>query len=258
MDILKFSAHRLYLTANILLKVERAVEKLSPEAQAGPIYGSVQATMLDMVTKIRDECAAISLSMSLVTAESLIRAIEQKERWDRIRDLHKELNGRIQDEIRENVFLFIPKTQVQFFEDSWPEVTTAFPSSEYDIRESGKSLATNRSTACVFHAMRVLEHGLRALASQFNVSFEHKAWGEVIEKTDKAIRQISQRPNKPPEWKTDEQFYSEAALQFMHFKNAWRNYTAHLQFKYTETEAEAIYRHVRDFMGHLAKRLKEP
>jgi hypothetical protein len=43
----------------------------------------------------------------------------------------------------------------------------------------------------------------------------------------------------------------------MHFKNAWRNYTAHKQFKYTEDEAEAIFRHVRDFMMHIAKRLKE-
>jgi hypothetical protein len=43
----------------------------------------------------------------------------------------------------------------------------------------------------------------------------------------------------------------------MHFKNAWRNYTAHGHFKYTETEAEAIFGHTRVFMVHLAKRLKE-
>ncbi len=43
----------------------------------------------------------------------------------------------------------------------------------------------------------------------------------------------------------------------MHFKNAWRNYTAHSHLKYTEDEAEAIFRHVRDFMTHIAKRLKE-
>jgi hypothetical protein len=137
------------------------------------------------------------------------------------------------------------------------KVSKAFPSAEYDICEAGNCLALSRSTACVFHAMRVLEHGLCALADQFEVPFDNKSWNDVIEPIEKAIRKIKNQPNKPENWKEDEQFYSEAAAQFMHFKNAWRNYTAHRQFKYTEDEAEAIFRHVRDFMMHLARRLNE-
>ena len=136
-------------------------------------------------------------------------------------------------------------------------VSKAFPSAECDIKESGNCLALSRATACVFHSMRVLEHGLCALADQFKVPFDNKSWNDVIEPIEKAIRQIKNQSNKPENWKEDEQFYSGAAAQFMHFKNAWRNYTAHKQFKYTEDEAEAIFRHVRDFMMHIAKRLKE-
>jgi hypothetical protein len=89
------------------------------------------------------------------------------------------------------------------------------------------------------------------------VPFDHRSWNEVIEPIEKEIRQIKNQRQKPEDWKADEQFYSEAAAQFMHFKNAWRNYTAHGHFNYTEDEAEAIFRHVRDFMVHISKRLKE-
>jgi hypothetical protein len=135
-------------------------------------------------------------------------------------------------------------------------VTAAFPSAEYEIKEASKCLALRRNTACVFHCMRVLEHGLCALAGQFDVPAGHKTWNELIEQIEKAIKEKAKE--KPASWKDDQQFYAEAASQFMHFKNAWRNYTAHLHFKYTEDEAEPIYRHVRDFMMHIAKRLKEP
>ena len=137
------------------------------------------------------------------------------------------------------------------------EVSEVFPSADYDIKEAGNCLALGRATACVYHSMRVLEHGLCALADKFDVPFEQKSWNDVIEPIEKAIRQIKNQPDKPSNWKDEEQFYSEAAAQFMHFKNAWRNYTAHRQSKYTEAEAEAILRHVRDFMRHLSKRLKE-
>jgi hypothetical protein len=157
-------------------------------------------------------------------------------------------------------FRLSPDTQFYFdkSEAFGPEVSVAFPSASYDVTEAGNCLALGRGTAAVFHAMRVLEHGLCALAGQFGVPFEHRSWHGIIEEIERAIRAIGKQPNKPPNWKDDEQFYSEAASQFMHFKNGWRNYTAHAVFKYTETEAEAIYRHVRDFMRHISKRLKEP
>jgi len=86
----------------------------------------------------------------------------------------------------------------------------------------------------------------------------HKAWGEIIKGIEDGIKRYPGDPNKPPDWRDYQQFYAEAAAQFLHFKSAWRDYTAHARTKYTETEAEAIYRHVRDFMQHISKRLKEP
>lgn len=207
-------------------------------------------------------CQALELRVAEADCSKVLELLASEHtatgRWLNVPTRH--LVTSIQIELQSRLFLYVPNKNAAFYQEpfaGWQNVQDAFSNASYDVEEAAKCLALERSTACVFHTMRVLEHGLRTLADEFKVPFEHKSWGEVIERIEKAIRQINQQAQKPSSWKDDEQFYSEAASQFMHFKNAWRNYTAHVQFKYTEAEAEAIYRHVRDFIVHLAKRLKE-
>lgn len=49
------------------------------------------------------------------------------------------------------------------------KVSLNFPSALEDIKEVGNCYATDRNTACVFHCMRVVEYGLRALAKRLRV-----------------------------------------------------------------------------------------
>ena len=54
------------------------------------------------------------------------------------------------DEIKTNLFLYVPQTHARLFDDPspfGPEVITAFPSAEYEIKEAGKCLALRRNTA---------------------------------------------------------------------------------------------------------------
>lgn len=213
-------------------------------------------------TQAVDICKTFELPASAQLVSQIIGELRSRAECpiSRLEQHSRELARRMEAELAARLFLYVDGESARFYAqpfEKWDEVRTAFPSATYDIEEASKALGLRRSTASVFHLMRVLEHGLHSLAKRFAVPFEHKAWGEVIERTEKAIKDIKQQRNKPADWKDEEQFYSEAATQFMHFKNAWRNYTAHLQFKYTEDEAESIYRHVRDFMKHIAKRLKE-
>jgi hypothetical protein len=213
-------------------------------------------------TQAVDICKAFDLPASAQLVDEIITALRSRSGYplEKAERQFQELAKRMEAELAARLFLHVDGDSARFYAkpfEKWDEARAAFPSATYDIEEASKALGLRRSTASVFHLMRVLEHGLRSLAKRFAVPFEHKAWGELIERTEKAIREIGQQRNKPADWKEEEQFYSEAATQFMHFKNAWRNYTAHVQFKYTEDEAESIYRHVRDFMKHIAKRLKE-
>jgi hypothetical protein len=209
----------------------------------------------------REECEKIGLTVSAKHFADILSAFKKNPpTWGNFADTARQLSDSIRREMASmKLFRLSGDTKRYFDADNafGEQVAKAFPSAEYDIKEAGNCLALSRATACVFHSMRVLEHSLCALADQFGVPFDNKSWNDVIEPIEKAIRQIKNQSKKPRSWKANEQFYSEAAAQFMHFKNAWRNYTAHKQFKYTEDEAEAIFRHVRDFMMHISKRLKE-
>jgi hypothetical protein len=172
----------------------------------------------------------------------------------------REVNKTLTEELAATHFLFIPSHRIPYYNKPSPfgeSTTKAFPHAEYDIQEASQCFALGRFTACVYHSMRVLEHGLCALAKKFEIPFGHKTWADIILPIEKEIRQIALLPNKTPNKKKNEQFYAEAAAQFMHFKDGWRNYTAHKQFIYDEEKAEAIFRHVRDFMSHISTRLKQ-
>ena len=52
-------------------------------------------------------------------------------------------------------------------------------------------------------------------------------------------------------------FYSEAAVQFTYFKDAWRNYVVHENRIFDEDKALQIFEHVRAFMQSLAMKLSE-
>ena len=107
------------------------------------------------------------------------------------------------------------------------------------------------------HLMRVLETGLSVFAAKFSVPADHANWQNIIERVEKAIRGMGTDPAKAPDWKDQQEWFSQAASHFMLFKDAWRNYTAHARGKYTEEEALIIFGSVRAFMQKLATRLHE-
>jgi hypothetical protein len=54
-----------------------------------------------------------------------------------------------------------------------------------------------------------------------------------------------------PDWKKKQQFYSEAACEFMFIKAAWRNHVMHGREKYDAEQASNIYSHTYEFMKRL-------
>lgn len=172
-----------------------------------------------------------------------------------------ELALRIHEELQAEMFLHVPIDRVRYYESTEPlfgtDVAKQFPSISFDVVEAGKCYALHRSTACVFHLMRVLEIGLSVFAARFNVPSNHTNWHNVIEGIEKAIRNMSSDLNRPVDWKDQQEFFSQVASHFMLVKDAWRNYTAHARGKYTEDEAETMLINVRGFMQKLATRLHE-
>jgi hypothetical protein len=141
------------------------------------------------------------------------------------------------------------------FENDWHTVTDGFPLTKEDAKAAVDCYALGHNTAAVFYSMRVVEHGLRALASAMNLKFDAQQWHVIIEEIEAAIRDVSKSwpaSSTKSNWLS---FYSSAAKEFFYFKDGWRNYVSHGGAPYDEHQALSVLEHVRAFMGHLASRL---
>jgi len=142
-----------------------------------------------------------------------------------------------------------------FGEDNHPfgeNVENCFDESRNDIIAAARCLALGESNASVFHSMRVLEYGLRSLASELGIlDFGLENWQNIIDRIEKEIRDQAKRP-KSPEKLESLRHFSAAAVQFRYFKDAWRNHTSHSRSWYDELVAKSVFEHVRQFMQELA------
>ncbi len=139
------------------------------------------------------------------------------------------------------------------------EVCSNFRSAVSDISEAADCLCFDKGTACVFHLMRVMETGLRALGRSLNdVRLDPKtnpSWENILKWcTEELERSYAKRSD---EWRSDPQFFSDATANLRAVKDAWRNPTMHVEKHYDGEEAMHIWTTERAFIRHLATRLQE-
>jgi predicted RNA-binding protein with RPS1 domain len=171
--------------------------------------------------------------------------------------LIRALREGVEAEAESRLFLYVPSNNEVYLRNRalfGDAVNDAFPGAASDIENAGTCYALEVYTACVFHLMRVVEHGLQALAETLSIGFEVECWGRVIDQIEAAIKAIDQEP-KSHDKIEKQRFYSEAAAQFRYFKNTWRNHAMHAKQTYDEDEAKRIMANVRDFMVYLAAAL---
>ena len=171
-----------------------------------------------------------------------------------------ELGKRIRAELESRMFLYVPKDNSAFYQkplDKWDKTIVAYPSATFDVEEASKCLALHRNTACVFHAMRVLELGLKSLASALGLTLDwhERSWGKILNK----IKEEIGRRNKSadPAWTPERTFFEDAYSSLHAVKDAWRNTTMHVEKVYDFDRSEHIYRSVRALMEQLTTKLHE-
>jgi hypothetical protein len=140
------------------------------------------------------------------------------------------------------------------------EVAEKFPPSTVDIVEAGRCFALRRNTACVFHCMRVLEVGIRAVSEMVGIADDRPNWEPVIARLDKLLRMDRDHLKRTssdylPEVHDNREFYAGVSAYFNGVKIAWRNRVMHVGVEYTDEHAELILSATRGFMKHLAIRL---
>jgi hypothetical protein len=105
--------------------------------------------------------------------------------------------------------------------------------------------------------MRVLGHGLRALAADVGKGFDVQNWQNVIDQIESEIRSLGKTLPAGLAKSERLQFLSEAAKELSYFKDGWRNHVSHNRAIYDEHQARNVLEHVRSFMTVLSSRLNE-
>jgi len=208
----------------------------------------------------REKCRGLGLHYSVIHIDHILGELDRQTLTfsELGAGAGDELLRRILDELSLVVFLRVLPDRAPYYKEplsGWEETLKKFPSAKLDVEEAGKCFALNRYTACVFHAMRILEIGLVALGSHYKVPSDRANWHEIITAIEKKVRALG--PNDGAKWRDEQQFGSEACTEFRHFKDAWRNHAMHVRQTFDDERAQLIYEHVRGFMAHLASRLKE-
>ncbi len=224
--------------------------------------------LIDVFRRIGQGCEYLELPASKASCDEIVSVCSKADdarlpKSSEIQSLFLELNKRIEVELKAHTYLCVPKEQSDFYKNplkDWQTTIAAFPNATHDIEEASKCLALRRNTACVFHLMRVMGAGVTALGKSLNeptLDASHNlTWDNVLHRCSKEVAQKFK--DKSPVWKTDKQFFAEATAKLYAVKDAWRNPNAHeVGEKYTDEEAEDIYRTIRSFMRHLATKLEE-
>jgi HEPN domain-containing protein len=178
-----------------------------------------------------------------------------QELWMRIVALRETM----EDELKSRKMILVPGLKSDYCDkqDAFGErVALKFPSAKRDIVEAGNCYALGLNAACVFHLMRVLEIGLRALVVDIGLTFKTEAWGRVLEQIETKIQEIRSSDKKDPR-KQHLQLYSQCAIEFGYFKDAWRNHVVHETIPFDEHRAKSVMDHVENFMRSVSDWLSE-
>jgi hypothetical protein len=176
-------------------------------------------------------------------------------------EMSTQLRERVEDELEATLIFKIPKGKASYFRSKEPlfgaTVFVHFHPANDDIEQAGKCYALGRNTAVVFHLMRVMEVGLRALGKSLNDPSLNPSlnpsWEMILRKCDRELAlDVGKRCL---EWRSDDLFFSSATANLRAVKNAWRNPTMHVERNYDDEEALDVMNAVKGFMKHLATKL---
>lgn len=153
------------------------------------------------------------------------------------------------------------------------QVKNAFPGAGFDIRESGNCLAAECPTAAVFHLMRSVEWGLRALGTKLGIrrlrcvnkktgkvkyaALPWAQWEDIINQIKSRIAARITEVKRGPKKQEYQEFYNPAVDNIERFKDAYRNHVMHTRRQYTRGEAFELFEQVRYFMTRLATKLSD-
>jgi hypothetical protein len=165
-----------------------------------------------------------------------------------------EVQVRMTDELKARTLFILSAEEAPYFADHHfgPSVAQRFPDALFDMDEAAKCFALERPTACVFHLMRITEHGLRAIGDLLKLEDPlGPNWDQVIKKIGAELK----LDYKDRKFKGQADLLSHISTHLHAVKVAWRDPTMHVDKKHTTQEAREIYNATCGLMRYLAENL---
>jgi hypothetical protein len=237
-----------------------AAARTSPEALP------TQAQYDKLMTILRDiqkDCVGMHLTVSASVLQTKIETFEQQ--FPKYSDFQQGLaswfscfNAELESK---SLWLVLPhRTQYMLAATkergiglSLVVAVKSFPDAFHDAHEAGACFAFERFTACVYHLMRLSEHGLVSVAASLDVPQGKisKGWDGCIQGIHAEVNKISS--TTPPDWQNKVKKYNDLLSWFTAIKTGWRNPTSHVPRIYTEQSAAGMFSATITLFVHLTK-----
>lgn len=223
-------------------------------------------TYTQYLNDIEENAKAVNLDVLMVLAQHernqlQLSSLKAKE----AARMFKSLDVCFRAELSKIFVGYIPANHARYWQQEKPFgelLYEAFPNVRTDLTSAGNCFAIEQYTACVFHLMRVVEKGLRALARERRIKaiskkpLEWNDWSRIISAIEAKAQEVSKWSAGPTRDKAQE-FYRSAVGELYAFKDAYRNYVMHDRAEFDEHQAASVYHRVGEFMGRLAVHLSE-
>jgi hypothetical protein len=120
-------------------------------------------------------------------------------------DLHhgfQSIRDGINDGLSNHLVYRYPREKSRVLEgwqESWRDAIGKFPSCREDVRAGVDLWALGHNTASVFHMMRVLEVGLKAVCLDVGIAYSSEVWNVILNNIEAAVKKeqnVKKHPSK--------------------------------------------------------------
>ena len=236
-------------------------------SQDEPLTSGIADLVCTNLILFRDEAAKVNATLTVRLADRISNRLKESPQSFTIKSIGNvlsEIESRFADQLSDMQMFCLSENESIYLQRAdelieRPGFATLFPQASFEVEESAKCYLYGRYTASVFHAMRVLEYGIRALSMRLNVEDvlkpSDRKWGSILKTIASRIDEL---------WPRNKAEGSEEAVKFraLHatldaVKHPWRNSTMHVDTIYTPDDAIHILRCTAYFMKGLSQLVDE-
>ena len=265
----EFSASKMASIAGHFARVTRNIDLDISRKGADHVQNQIAAEFFDddrVIPEMERLAAELDLPVSAKLISRIRTEFNKPFKLSALKSEFTSLNRTWVIELESKKFFHLPPDKAIYYKDDPEEVfdsevCDAFPSAGDDLVEASKCYALGRSTACVFHLMRVVEFTSNAVVASLVAPVPSDGgipgWGRN-RRILNAYLENKARESRPADWSQREPFYNEMRADWNAMYKAWRCDTVHdLSTVYTMEKAKWIMEAVHETLRHVASHVDE-